>query len=294
MMPFRFPIKDVEIQIVSTKKIIDNPGYSNHYVSLNQQEFLLDLAGVGYFYVSNGNRIEIMPYAEATQNVLELYLNGSVYGAVLHQRKILPLHGSCFSFQDLGVMICGESGVGKSSLTAAFCLNGADFLTDDVTPVIFKADKPHIWAISDRIKLWSDSLQQLNQEEKELVRIVPEWGKFYFPMESEKGELFGLDHLFILEVYDEPNMSHWNLEGVEKFAALRNEIYRWEYLKGMPQSEASYLKQLIVISQTVRVTKVARPANITIEQLRIELEKLISHTASQKNLLTEIPVHSYL
>lgn len=291
MMPFRFPIKDVEIHIVGAKKVIDSLGYSNHYVSLNQHEFLLDLGGIGYFYVCNGNRIEIMPYAEATQNVLELYLNGSVYGAVLHQRKILPLHGSCFSFQDLGVMICGESGVGKSSLTAAFCLNGADFLTDDVTPVVFKAGKPHIWAISDRIKLWSDSLQQLNQEETELIRIVPEWGKFYFPMESENGELFTLDHLFILEIHDKPSVSHYNLEGVEKFAALRNEIYRWEYLKGMPESEASYLKQLIAISQTVRVTKVARPANIPIEQLRIELEKLISDTAAQKKLLTEVSAH---
>lgn len=290
MMLFRFPIKDVEIHLVGAKKVIDSLGYSNHNMSLNQHEFLLDLERVAYFYVCNGNRIEIMPYAEATQNVLELYLNGSIYGAVLHQRKILPLHGSCFSYQGAGIMICGESGVGKSSLTAAFCLNGADFLTDDVTPVVFKAGKPHIWAISDRIKLWSDSLQQLDQEEEELIRIVPEWGKFYFPMESDKGEFFTLDHLFILEVHDKPSVSHWCLEGVEKFAALRNEIYRWEYLKGMPESEASYLKQLIAISQTVKVTKVARPANIPIEQLRIELEKLTSNIVTQKNLLIQMSV----
>ncbi len=291
-MPFRFTIKDVEIQIISTKKIIDNPSYSNHYVSLNQHEFLLDLTGVGYFYVSNGNRIEIMPYADASQNVLELYLNGSVYGAVLHQRKTLPLHGSCFSFQELGVMICGESGVGKSSLTASFCLNGADFLTDDVTPVVFQADKPYIWAISDRIKLWSDSLQQLNQREEGLTQIVPEWGKFYFPMESDKGVLFSLDQVFILAIHDKPHVSSWDLEGVEKFAALRNEIYRWEYLQGMPQSEAAYLKQLIVISQTVRVTKVARPANIPIDRLRIELGNLIANRITSPKKTTKMPVYS--
>ena len=291
-MPFRFTIKDVEIQIISTKKIIDNPSYSNHYVSLNQHEFLLDLTGVGYFYVSNGNRIEIMPYADASQNVLELYLNGSVYGAVLHQRKTLPLHGSCFNFQDVGVMICGESGVGKSSLTASFCLNGADFLTDDVTPVVFQSDKPHIWAISDRIKLWSDSLQQLNQQEEGLTQIVPEWGKFYFPMESDKGGLFSLDQVFILAIHDKPHVNSWDLEGVEKFAALRNEIYRWEYLQGMPQSEAAYLKQLISISQTVRVTKVARPANIPIDRLRIELEKLMTNRITSPKKTTKMPVYS--
>jgi len=42
-------------------------------------------------------------------------------------------------------MICGDAGAGKSSLTASFCLEGAEFLTDDVTPLLFRDGKPFIW-----------------------------------------------------------------------------------------------------------------------------------------------------
>src|ERR671916_605423 len=98
-MLFRFPIKEVEVNTTAAKKTVEKPGFTNSYVRLNQHEFALDLEGVGWFYARFGDYIEIMPYPNANQSTLELYLNGSVYGAILHQRKTLPLHGSCFEYR---------------------------------------------------------------------------------------------------------------------------------------------------------------------------------------------------
>jgi hypothetical protein len=285
-MLFRFPIKDVKVNTTTDKKIIKNPAYSTGCIDLNQFEYTLDLEGIAWFYANNGNQIELISHLPESQSVIELYLNGSVYGAILHQRKTLPLHGSCFQYQGLGIMICGESGVGKSSLTASFCLSGANFLTDDVTPILFKRGKPHIWGVSDRIKLWSDSLLQLNQKEEGLERIFPRQGKFYFPIESDNEMVLLLNHVFIIQIHDEPTIWAQPLRGVEKFAALRKEIYRSEYLEGMPESERAYLEQLIAMSQAVSVTKVFRPAAIPIELLRIKLEKLILMVKSNQQLLS--------
>jgi hypothetical protein len=285
-MLFRFPIKDVKVNTTTDKKIIKNPAYSTGCIDLNQFEYTLDLEGIAWFYANNGNQIELISHLPDSQSVIELYLNGSVYGAILHQRKTLPLHGSCFQYQGLGVMICGESGVGKSSLTASFCLSGANFLTDDVTPILFNRGKPHIWGVSDRIKLWSDSLLQLNQKEEGLERIFPRQGKFYFPIESDNEMVLLLNHVFIIQIHDEPTIWAQPLRGVEKFAALRKEIYRSEYLEGMPESERAYLEQLIAMSQAVSVTKVFRPAAIPIELLRIKLEKLILMVKSNQQLLS--------
>jgi hypothetical protein len=285
-MLFRFPIKDVKVNTTTDKKIIKNPAYSTGCIDLNQFEYTLDLEGIAWFYANNGNQIELISHLPDSQSVIELYLNGSVYGAILHQRKTLPLHGSCFQYQGLGIMICGESGVGKSSLTASFCLSGANFLTDDVTPILFKRGKPHIWGVSDRIKLWSDSLLQLNQKEEGLERIFPRQGKFYFPIESDNEMVLLLNHVFIIQIHDEPTIWAQPLRGVEKFAALRKEIYRSEYLEGMPESERAYLEQLIAMSQAVSVTKVFRPAAIPIELLRIKLEKLILMVKSNQQLLS--------
>ncbi|QHV96963.1 phosphoenolpyruvate carboxykinase (ATP) [Spirosoma endbachense] len=288
-MLFRFPIKDVKVDTTTEKKIIKKPTYSTGCIDLNQFEYTLDLEGIARFYAYNGNQIEVMPHVADSQSVIELYLNGSVYGAILHQRKTLPLHGSCFQYEGLGIMICGESGVGKSSLTASFCLSGANFLTDDVTPILFNRGKPQIWGVSDRIKLWSDSLLQLNQKEEGLERIFPRQGKFYFPVESGNQMVLLLSHVFIIQIHDVPKIWAQPLRGVEKFSALRKEIYRSEYLEGMPESERAYLEQIIAISQAVTVTKVFRPASIPIELLRIKLEKLILMVKSDQQLLpTEI------
>ena len=285
-MVFRFPVKGVDINITVEKRVIENPSYSDYYVSLNQREFVLDIEGIACFYARNGNHIDVMPYKGADHSVVELYLNGSVYGAILHQRKTLPLHGSCFNYQNRGIMICGESGVGKSSLTASFCLNGADFLTDDITPIVFKEGIPTIWVMSDRIKLHADSLTQLNQPIDELTQIGPDWAKFYFPMKSVSEETVALHHIFVLHVHDQPDVSVRPLAGIEKFAALRNELYRGEYLRGMPESEADYLTQLILLSQHVSVTKISRPAEIPIEQLRAILEKhILSIEAKQDQIM---------
>ncbi len=274
-MLFRFPLTDVDIQPTASKKLVENPGYATDYVRLNQHEFMLDVAGAGWFYARSGNYVAVMPDENATSSTIDLYLNGSVYGAILHQRKTLPLHGSCFRYQGLGIMLCGESGAGKSSLTTSFCLQGAAFLTDDVTPIVFPNGKPHIWGTSDRIKLWSDSLQQLNQAEAGLERIMPEREKFYFPMLPNTDTLVPLDLIIILHVYDQPELTIEPLEGVPGFTALRNEIFRWEYLQGMPDTETAYLGQLIAIGQAVRVINVYRPRTITIEQFRAELVQII-------------------
>ena len=272
---YHFSVKGVVVQVVSVKKEIKEAGYVSPYVRLNQHEFTLDIEGVGWFYARSGNYVAVLPAENASSSTIDLYLNGSVCGAILHQRKTLPFHGSCFRHRGLGVMICGDSGVGKSSLTTAFCLRGADFLTDDVTPVLFKNNKPHIQAGSDRIKLWDDSLQQLNQTRNGLERIMPEREKFYFPMLSNTHTPVSLDLIIRLHVYDQPGTTIEPLTGVPCFTALRNEIFRGDYLPGMPDSETAYLSQLITISRVVRVINVYRPRTITIERLRAELVQLI-------------------
>lgn len=160
-MKIHFPLKDVIIKEVTTARKVDDPVYADGFWQMNQNEFSMQVEGVGSYYACNGNEVEYAPLPSATPESVELYLNGSVYGAVLHQRKILPLHGSCFIEQGMGVMLCGDSGSGKSSLTTAFCMNGAEFLTDDVTPIVFDNNKPFILSFSDRIKLWKHTLENL-------------------------------------------------------------------------------------------------------------------------------------
>jgi hypothetical protein len=173
-------------------------------------------------------------------------------------------------------MICGDTGAGKSSLTASFCFNGAEFLTDDVTPLLFKEGKPFIWALSDRIKLWSDTLKQLEQGEGGLHRVDPVWEKYYYPMDEAGGNTIRLEQVYILEIKETKTVEFEELTGSSKFAALRNEIYRLEYLKGMPENEGVYFEKLIDISNQVNVTRVKRPEIFGIKELRALVKKHVA------------------
>ena len=94
-------------------------------------------------------------------------------------------------------------------------------------------------------------------------------------MTSNTETLVPLDLIIILHIYDQPDLMIEPLTGIPGFTALRNEIFRREYLQGMPGSETAYLSQLIAIGQAVRVINVYRPEHIAIEKLRAELTQLI-------------------
>lgn len=262
-----FPLDDVKIKKVDRVSRVQDPVYSNSWMSISPVEFTMTVKNVGSFYACNGNQIEYSPDEKADSASLELYMNGSVYGAILHQRRILPLHGSSFIFDGSGVMFCGDSGAGKSSLTTSFCLNGAGFLTDDVTPILYKNEKPYIWPKSGKIKLWDDSLQQFNKEKSDLIKIRPEDEKYYLEFESNQSRAYPLETILILQVTDDEKVSFEKVQKVEGFSYLHQEIYRREYLFAMPEAESAYLEQISSICNQASIIKVQRPETITISEM---------------------------
>ena len=262
----RFPLDDIELKRVENVQTVDRPVISSSWMSIAPQEFYMIVEEVGSFYARDGNYIEYSIESGALPSAVELFLNGSVYGALLHQRSILPIHGSSFMFEGICVMLCGESGAGKSSLTACVCLNGGEFLTDDVTPILFEDDKPRIWPRSGRIKLWEDSLKQLGMKKDGLVKIRSIDEKYYYELESSRTAPLPLHHVLILDVADD--VSFRRVERTEAFTYLHNEIYRREFLGAMPETESAYLDKISAICNQVSITHVGRPGTIPLTEMK--------------------------
>jgi HPr Serine kinase C-terminal domain len=53
---------------------------------------------------------------------------------------LTPLHAACVEIEGQGVLLCGESGAGKSSLSFACARNGWKFLTDDGSAIVRKRE----------------------------------------------------------------------------------------------------------------------------------------------------------
>jgi len=248
--------------------------YTRPNFKIKEDDFFLDIKNIAQYRVLGGQTILVNPYENADKESIELFLEGSALGALLHQRGILPFNGSSFLYKGKGIMICGNSGTGKSSLTAAFCQQGAAFINDDISPVSVLDLKTIILPVKTRIKLWDDALNKLKISSDNLLRIRPQFNKFYLPMYEEISE-HKLDQIFILSTHNKDEFMAIELKGIDKYNVLRSQIYRKVYLRGMPETQKKYFKQLFSLAKNIPVIKVTRPSLCEIDDTMHFIEKEI-------------------
>jgi len=174
-------------------------------------------------------------------------------------------------------MILGETGAGKSSLTVSFALNGAGFMTDDLTPVIFREGTACIMPINKDVKLRPDTAERLDIDTAKLRAAESGTGKQYLEIEPARADYHKLDFIMKIAVGDCQAPIFSEPVAADKFSILRSEICSWEILGGMPATEAEYLHQLLEIVKQVHFVNVVRPAEIDIgnfyEAVRDYLDK---------------------
>lgn len=90
---------------------------------------------VGWYLVRNGNEIIIEPFPNVQEEVLRLPLIGIALAALLQQRRMLVLHASAVSINNMAVVFVGGKGAGKSTTAAMFYKRGHTMISDDVVVV---------------------------------------------------------------------------------------------------------------------------------------------------------------
>jgi hypothetical protein len=268
-------LKDLKIKSVALIRGIVDIRYSDDNIAVSEKEYFLKVPGVGSFYACDGNMVEYSAEKGADPQWVQLYLNNQVLVALLHQRKIISFHASSFILDGLGVMILGETGSGKTSMTVAFAINGAGFMSDDLTPVVFKGNVPHVWSLDRRVKLRADSAEQLYIGSERLSDAESGTGKKYLHLERGSDDYHKLDIIMKIETGEVKEPVFVSLSPADRFALLRSEICSWEILAGMPETEAAYLQQLVQILEQVHFVKVIRPARITIARMHVALNQYL-------------------
>jgi hypothetical protein len=114
------------------------------------------------FVVSaDGARIDV--YADPAQNTepVYTYLISQVISVALLQQGIESLHASAVAIDGRAIILVGDSGYGKSTLTAARLLRGAQLVTDDL--LVLKEQDGAMYATPGafRLKLAPETAAQL-------------------------------------------------------------------------------------------------------------------------------------
>ena len=255
------PLNGLNIDIIDAfPSLYEPPVYIRDRWSANERELILQIENVASYKIQNGTEVSVYPHSNLDADSIQLFLNGSVLGAALHQRGMMPFHGSSFVIKNRGILICGDAGVGKSSVVAAFCQNEGSLVNDDITPVCF--DNGHIMMIplSTNLKLWDDAISLFQLDKNSLKKIRPSLNKYYISEFTRPEGVQPFLHSFIvLRTHNHNDFNVKRPQGVERFNCLRRNIYRKVYLRGMPQTEKKYFEQLLTAANLLDVVVVFRP-----------------------------------
>jgi len=132
--------------------------------------------GVASYDIRRGRSITIAPsLAPGPLSKLEIQpLYGIAMASILHQNKLLVLHGSTVAINGKGIVIIGHKGYGKSTLTACLFAKGHDFICDDVTAFsVNKNGETKIRPGIPRIKLWPDAVKTIGLDPSDLPLLSP-------------------------------------------------------------------------------------------------------------------------
>ncbi|MCJ2189195.1 hypothetical protein [Novosphingobium beihaiensis] len=210
------------------------------------------------FKVSNGSKIVVDPEPDSDTASMRVYLLGSCLGAMLFQRGLLVLHGNAIEIDGKCMICVGPSGVGKSTLTAAFLQRGFRVLADDVVPI-----DPSRNAIPGypRIKLWQDVADKLGIETKKLDEIRPGMKKYNYPLGTafcDKPIPVGM--ICLLSPHAKDTIEVTRVQGMDRFSALYGNTYRQQFVEGMGLQSA-HLRQCGELGARTSILRVSRPTS---------------------------------
>jgi len=119
-----------------------------------------------------------------TKEDLATYFLGPVMGFLLRRKQITCLHASGVELDNAAVLLCADTGYGKSTTAAALALRGAPVLGEDVVPL--ELSKGGFWAVPGypRVCLWPDAVANLTGDENALPKLTPVWEKRYLPLDG--------------------------------------------------------------------------------------------------------------
>jgi hypothetical protein len=137
------------------------------------------------FRVKNGNEIIINSDFKIEDILLRSLLLGQGMGILLHQKGFLVLHGSAVKMGYNAIGFLGDSGEGKSTITAALNIKGYPLITDDVLVIDFdKNNKPVLLPSFPRIKLWDDVIDHLTEGKEFFPKIHPKFQKYSYNIDK--------------------------------------------------------------------------------------------------------------
>lgn len=224
-------------------------------------EAVLSVEGTGRYAIRGGSSIVVDPHNGASPKSVLLFLLGSAFGALLHQRRLLPLHANAIEIGGRAVAFAGRSGAGKSTMASRFMERGYRLLADDVCVVKFdSAGQPMAQPGPPRLRLWRDAVEASGWQPGDLELAFEGQDKFVVPIHHmQTRQAVPLKRIYLLAALapGERGQRIRRLTGSAAVQGIIANTYRGQYLSLLGGTERLLWDALRLV-QTVAVFEVER------------------------------------
>jgi hypothetical protein len=139
----------------------------------SEQGYLLRFPRLLDFEISDdGATIQAhQPDAIAPETLWHLLLDQVLPRALSHRRRHI-VHAAGVVSGDVAVAFVGDTGAGKSTLAGEFARGGSQILSDDALVIDPVGEEHRVIPTYPSLRLWSDSLAELELNSPELLRVA--------------------------------------------------------------------------------------------------------------------------
>ncbi len=252
---------DVRIRRADVPTALDGEVETGAIWQFDADRFLMNIPGVARFLLTGGRDVVFEPDGDVPVEDITIFLIGSIFGILLHQRGRIVLHASAVRVGDRAMLFCGPSGAGKSTMAAT--LNGQSYpmLTDDVCAIEIVDGTPMVHADGRQFKLWEHAITHLGLADKRGKSIRDSIEKYYVEPNVKQEDPLPLGGVYLLREERPPHefgVAPLGLADVP--LALRRNAYRPLLVQRMGQ-KADYFRAAGAINAAGGVHWLTRPMN---------------------------------
>ena len=279
-LPELFPVEDLEEPQVIVRRGDLESRDDEEGLRPDSEGLLLHIPRIARFRISGGDEIVVDAEAGAVDRNVRLFLLGSAFGALLHQRGLLPLHANAVEIDGRAVAFMGPSGAGKSTLAAWFHDHGYRVIADDVCVIRFDGEgRPCAAPGLPRLRLWRDALELMGRDSTNYPRSFAgeQMDKFDVAIEehSTVQSRIPLAALYVLSRGDAFSLSF--VQGVDAAHAVFANTYRGGYLHAA-NGQRAHWQSAVQLVRAVPVFSAVRDWDLA--KLDSQCTSLLAHARS--------------
>lgn len=240
----------------------------------------------GTFLLEHKGEISYMTcdkYEGVPDSIVRSFLLGNCIAIIMTLRKKVVLHGSTIVVKDKTVIVCGDSGTGKSTTAMALLDLGGKMLSDDISVLDVDHDDGIVYSLPGfpEQKLCRDAAVDNGFDLNTLTYIDEDRDKFsvdrrnIFLTEKKKVDTLILLHTASDETAEndksfEKGVCLKKIDGANKINAITDSFFlNWMYGKGLILPPSVMMKCVTLAGQ-IDILDITRACNMNTKEFLIE------------------------